>query len=63
MGRQIKARSVRNGEGMCKKGQARLMYKLTQGPNGTRGSLCLEVAGLSKSSPERAKSECGGMED
>lgn len=67
MGRQIKARSVRNGEGMCKKGQARLMYKLTQGPNGNRGdhggSLCLEVAGLSKSSPERAKSECGRIED
>lgn len=33
MGRQIKARSARNGEGICKKGQARLMYKLIQEPN------------------------------
>lgn len=33
MGRQIKARSARNGEGTGKKGQARLMYKLIQGPN------------------------------
>lgn len=42
------------------------MYKLTQGENGTRGdhggSLCLEAAGLSKSSPERVK-ECGRNKD
>lgn len=37
MGRQIKARSVRNGQEMCKKGQAGLMYKLSQGENGTGG--------------------------
>lgn len=73
MGRQRKARSARNGQEMCKKGQARdrkgqagLMYKLTQGENGTRGdhggSLCLEAAGLSKSSPERVK-DCGRNKD
>lgn len=52
MGRQIKTRSAANGEELCKKGQARLMDKLTQGENGTRGahggSLCLEVAGCQR---------------